>query len=64
MLVDTLLQARHDVPRKLAVYDGIREFSFKRLTMLAGILREVVMRETSNDKVGLMLPASGVSRCE
>lgn len=59
MLVDTLLQARHDVPRKLAVYDGIREFSFKRLTMLAGILREVVMRETSNDKVGLMLPASG-----
>ncbi|MGB0716804.1 MAG: class I adenylate-forming enzyme family protein [Phycisphaerae bacterium] len=59
MLVDTLLKARQEVPKKLAVYDGIREFSYKRLTMLAGILREVVLRETKNDKVGLMLPASG-----
>jgi long-chain acyl-CoA synthetase len=58
MLVNALLDAKETHPRRIAVDDGLRELSYKRLTYLSKVLRDVVLRETKLDKVGIMLPAS------
>ena len=60
MLVDALLDANRRVPGKLAVDDGVRSLSYRRLTNLAAALRSVVRRRTDLDRVGIMLPASAV----
>lgn len=58
MLVDALLDANLRSPRTLAVDDGVRALTYKRLTLLASVLRDVVRRETRCERVGIMLPAS------
>ena len=58
MLVDVLLDANRRSPQTLAVSDGTRSLSYKQLTMLSSVLRKVVSRETTCQRVGLMLPAS------
>jgi long-chain acyl-CoA synthetase len=43
-----------------AVEDGVLPLTFKRLTLLASAMRRVALRETSQQLVGLMLPASSI----
>ncbi len=58
MLVDALLSAHRRSPAALAVDDGIRALSYGQLAHLARVLRDVVSRQTSCERVGVMLPAS------
>lgn len=58
MLVDALLEANRRSPHALAVDDGVRSLTYKRLTLLASVLRGIVRRETPCERVGIMLPAS------
>lgn len=58
MLVDTLLQAYHQSPRRLAVADGVRSLDYKQLALLASVLRDIIRCKTSCERVGIMLPAS------
>lgn len=59
MLVERLLAANEKQSQRLAVDDGRLPLTYARLTSLASVLRDVLMRETRQDRVGLMLPASG-----
>ncbi|MFQ5461826.1 MAG: class I adenylate-forming enzyme family protein [Phycisphaerae bacterium] len=59
MLVETLLRAQSQWPSKLAVDDGIRSLTYRRLALLAQVLRDVIRRETQGNRVGIMVPASG-----
>lgn len=58
MLVDAFLQTARTRPGTLAVADGIREMTYKQLATAAMVFKEVVERETSLDRVGIILPAS------
>ena len=58
MLVDALLEANRHSPGVTAVDDGVRSLSYRRLTRLAVVLREVVHDATACERVGVMLPAS------
>lgn len=60
MLVDALLDANRESPQKLAVSDGRQTLSYSQLTSLAGVLSDVVAKETNCDRVGIMLPASAL----
>jgi long-chain acyl-CoA synthetase len=60
MLVDALLDANRQAPHKLAVTDGRLTLSYKRLTLLARVIRGVIDGGTSRDRVGIMLPASAL----
>lgn len=58
MLVNALLESNQRTPKKLAVDDGIRSLTYRRLTLFAAVMRSIALRETRLDKVGIMLPAS------
>ncbi len=58
MLVDALLETARRQPRTLAVSDGTRELNYRQLATLAGVFRNVASRETSLDRIGIILPAS------
>lgn len=58
MLVDALLETCRRCPGALAVEDGTRELTFRQLTLLSSVFRDVVGRTTSCRRVGVMLPAS------
>ena len=58
MLVDALLDANRRCPHSLAVADGSRTLSYKQLTTLAAVCRDVITRTTDCPRVGIMLPAS------
>jgi len=58
MLVDALLDANQRCPRSLAVADGSRMLTYKQLTLLAAVFRDVISRTTECPRVGIMLPAS------
>lgn len=58
MLVDALLDTNRRCPSALAVEDGTRELTFRQLTLLASVFREVIEKTTSCERVGVMLPAS------
>lgn len=58
MLVDALLEANRRSPHKPAVEDRAWSLSYRRLTLLASVVRNVVRRETQCERVGIMLPAS------
>ena len=58
MLVNALIDTANRQPDVLAVADGTRELTYKRLATLAAVFRGVAERETSLDKVGVILPAS------
>ncbi len=60
MLVDILLDANGRSPNKLGVSDALHSFTFKRLTVLASVLRDIIGRETACERVGIMLPASSI----
>ena len=57
MLVDALLAANRTCPKKLAVDDGRLTLTYRQLTLLAVVLRDIVGSATAGDKVGIMLPA-------
>lgn len=58
MLVDALLDANRRSPQTLAVDDRAGPLSYRRLTLLASVLRDVVRCRTRCARVGIMLPAS------
>ncbi len=60
MLVDALLDANRRSPDTLAVDDGVRSLTYRRLTLLASVLRDVVRRQTQCERIGIMLPASSM----
>ena len=60
MLVDALVHANRTQPRRLAVDDGIRSLDYRRLTLLAAALRDLVRKQTDCPRVGVMLPATAV----
>ncbi|MEK7710944.1 MAG: AMP-binding protein [Planctomycetota bacterium] len=60
MLVDALLDAARSVPNAPAVADQHLTFSYKLLARLSSVFRRLVMRETTCERIGLMLPASAV----
>ncbi|HNQ23791.1 MAG TPA: AMP-binding protein [Phycisphaerae bacterium] len=60
MLVRELLAANRECPDKPAVDDGRLVLSYRRLTRLSLALRGLVRRHARSERVGIMLPASGV----
>lgn len=58
MLVDILLESTDRHPRKCAVADPTRELSYRQLTSLAAVMRQVVYQQTRLDRVGIVLPGS------
>ena len=58
MFIDALISAATDAPRHPAVADGFKSLDYRQLARLASIIRHLVSRETKNERVGLMLPAS------
>jgi len=58
MLVDILLDACGQSPSRLAVSDGRRALTFRRLKALAVAIRGVVGKLSTNERIGVMLPAS------
>ncbi len=60
MLVNALLETETRVPGKVAVDDAVVSLTYRRLTRLALVLKEVVERETSCERVGVLLPASAM----
>jgi len=60
MLVDALLEANHRSPDRIAVDDGRQSLTYRRLVLLAGVLRDMVSGATPCERIGIMLPASSV----
>ena len=60
MLVDALLDAARSEPNAPAVADQHLTFSYKSLARLYSVFRRLVMRETTCERIGLMLPSSAV----
>lgn len=60
MLVNVLLDANRRSPDKLAVSDALHSLTYRRLTLLASVLRDIIHKETACERVGIMLPASSV----
>ena len=57
MLVAALLAANRDCPDRLAVDDGRLSLTYRRLTRVARVFRDLVRKQTQCDRVGIMLPA-------
>ena len=60
MLIDAFRKTVDRSPRTLAVSDSVSSLTYGRLARLASVLRDVIARETSCQRVGIMLPASSV----
>ena len=60
MLVDALLDANRRSPHRVAVDDGVHALTYRRLTRIAGVLRDVVQPQMFGERIGLMLPASSM----
>lgn len=60
MLVEVLLKANREAAGAVAVDDGTLSLTYRRLTRLALVIRDSVKRETSCERVGIMLPASAL----
>ncbi len=60
MLVQLLLDAYRNAPRQIAVDDGVHSISYRQLVILASVLRGVIARATTCERVGIMLPASSM----
>lgn len=60
MLVDALLAANRHRPDTVAVEDGHTSLTYRRLTLLASILRKIVSRKTECKRIAVMLPASSL----
>lgn len=59
MLVETLLEANHDRPNLLAVRDRTMTLTYRRLTILASVIRDLVRRNSQAEHIGIMLPSGG-----
>lgn len=59
MLVKALLDTARNQPDQVAIQDATRTLTFSRLTVLARVMRDFVLCETSRDRVGIMLPGGG-----
>lgn len=58
MLVDRLLSATEQFGPVLAVDDTFRSLTYKQVTALAGVMRDVIEQRVTGDHVGLLLPSS------
>ena len=59
MLVDALLEADANAPRSEAVRDPGRAWTFRQLTTMALVMRNLVRRQTRRRHIGLLLPGGG-----
>jgi len=57
-LVNALLAANRRSPSAPAVEDGTVSLTYRSLTRLSRVFRDVVLEETKSKRVGIMLPAS------
>lgn len=60
MLIDMLLESARRSPQTVAVADSMRSFTYKQLTRIAMVMRQVIRSRTNNDHVGIMLPSSSL----
>lgn len=60
MLIDAFRKTVDRSPRTLAVCDSVRSLTYRQLARVASVLRDVIARQTSCQRVGIMLPASSV----
>jgi long-chain acyl-CoA synthetase len=56
LLLQELLKWARQTPDKIAAADPTRELSYKRLAMFAAIIRKEVLKTTTQENVGLVLP--------
>ncbi len=59
MIVDALLKQDRSQPSGLAVSDPFSSLTYRNLTSLAAVMRDVVLRESKAKSVGLLLPSGG-----
>ncbi|MEE9297024.1 MAG: AMP-binding protein [Phycisphaerae bacterium] len=59
MLVDQLLKQNRLQPRSPAVSDPVSSLTYRNLTSLAVVMRQLVLHETRRDTVGILLPSGG-----
>lgn len=60
MLIEMLLESARRSPQTVAVADSMRSFTYKQLTRIAMVMRQVIRSRTNNDHVGIMLPSSSL----
>ncbi|RJP32061.1 MAG: long-chain fatty acid--CoA ligase [Phycisphaerales bacterium] len=59
MLVDQLLAANDRFGAVLAIDDGFRSLTYRQVTALASVMRDVIDRRTTCPRVGILLPSGG-----
>jgi long-chain acyl-CoA synthetase len=60
MLVQSLLETARTNPRQMATHDPLRSFTYSELATLARVMRRLILKQTTRENVGIMLPATGV----
>ena len=58
MLINALLEACRRVPNSTAVEDPFRSLTYRQMTRLAVVIRDIVRRKSKAKHIGIMLPAS------
>lgn len=58
MIVEALLESARRFPDRVAVKDAGRQFTYAQLVTLAKTFRRLALRETSCERVGVMLPST------
>lgn len=58
MIVEALLDAARRYPDRVAVRDATRELTYAQLTTFAKAIRRLVLKESAQPRVGVMLPSS------
>ena len=61
MLLQKLMEAADSDSSKLAVTDHARQLTYGQLTTFTRVMRDLVLKESNADRVGIMLPASAAS---
>lgn len=58
MLVQSLLDANRKYGPVVAVDDGFRSLTYRQVTALASVMKDLIERRATGDRIGLLLPAS------
>lgn len=57
MIVDMLVEAAEDYPRRVAVTDSTASIKYSALHTLSAVFKRIVEKETQCERVGVLLPA-------
>ncbi len=58
MLLDELIKTAKRAPHRVAVSDSSRSLTYSQMVRLARVFRSICLRESKQNRVGIMLPAS------